>query len=103
MTKRAGSEASLTPPPAVISPSAKRRKPSAKTVADSVLSDEFQQVTLQPWVDAYRIKGLGYGGDVYYQPDVRIIDCELPSGIEADDSSSCRSILRRDGIMRYHS
>lgn len=34
-------------------------------------TDEFQQVTKPDFVDRYRLKDLGYGGDVYYQPDVR--------------------------------
>ncbi|ORX36822.1 hypothetical protein BD324DRAFT_651303 [Kockovaella imperatae] len=32
-------------------------------------TDEFQQVTLGSFVEPYRIHGMGYGADVYYQPD----------------------------------
>jgi hypothetical protein len=34
--------------------------------------DEFEQVTRSQFVDQYRITDLGYGGDVYYQPDVSL-------------------------------
>ena len=36
----------------------------------SEAEDEFQQVTLPDFVERYRVQGMGYGADVYYQPDV---------------------------------
>jgi hypothetical protein len=59
-------------------PRTKRRKVSAKKSAgvtdsaDVVASptDAFQQVTVQPFADQYRVQDMGYGGDVYYQSDV---------------------------------
>ena len=44
------------------SPRAKRQKYEP--------TDEFQQVSKPDFVDAFRVKGLGYGGDVFYQPQV---------------------------------
>lgn len=35
------------------------------------IQDEFQQVTKPDFVKRYRLDELGYGGDVYYQSDVR--------------------------------
>lgn len=54
-------------------PPTKRRKVTSKKLdtgktADPV--DAFQQVTLKPFVDEYRVRDMGFGGDVYYQPDV---------------------------------
>ena len=55
--------------------------PAKKRKASSPLSDapeelaeasEFQQITKEDFVERYRIKDLGEGGDVFYQPDVGI-------------------------------
>jgi hypothetical protein len=59
-------------------PPAKRRKvtpkklDTEKAVDPASPIDEFQQVTLKPFVDQYRVQGMGFGGDVYYQSDVRL-------------------------------
>lgn len=53
--------------------------PAKKRKASSPLSDgsveleetsEFQQITKADFVDRYRVRDLGEGGDVFYQPDV---------------------------------
>lgn len=72
------SSSSLAPELKAPLPPAKRRKvsttkkPKVKgSPIDRIdVKDEFQQVTLHPFVDQYKIKGMGYGGDVYYQSDV---------------------------------
>lgn len=72
--------ASLSPPPLDEQPCAKKRKVSAASrkapkqpteLNQGTATDEFQQVTLPGFVDSYRIEDMGFGGDVFYQPDVR--------------------------------
>ena len=49
----------------------KRTKPCPK--AEVVIEDEFQQVTKESFVEQYRLEGLRYGGDVFYQSDVSFL------------------------------
>ncbi|KAK8864240.1 hypothetical protein IAR55_001486 [Kwoniella newhampshirensis] len=37
-------------------------------------TDEFQQVTLPSFVSRWKVDGMGYGGDVYYQPEFIAVD-----------------------------
>nr|XP_031857833.1 uncharacterized protein CI109_006776 [Kwoniella shandongensis]KAA5524905.1 hypothetical protein CI109_006776 [Kwoniella shandongensis] len=37
-------------------------------------TDEFQQVSLKSFVERWKVDGLGYGGDVYYQPEFIAVD-----------------------------
>ena len=49
-----------------------RKKAKRKEIApESKGSDEYQQVTRPAFVSRYR-KELGYGADVFYQPDVSV-------------------------------
>ena len=62
--KRRASSSSLSE----AQPRDKKRK--APTRSDPKPTDEFQQVTLPGFVDQYRVEEMGYGADVFYQPDV---------------------------------
>jgi len=84
----ASSSSSLSPPP---SKAAKRKATPGPT-------DEFQQVTLPSFVDRYRVEGLGYGGDVNYQPGVGLCHIE---GTTRLMNSSFRVIWRMSGTMSY--
>jgi hypothetical protein len=68
--KRSASSSSLSPSPA----STKKGQVSKRSKKEDfvIAADEFQQITLPSFVDHYRVDGLGYGGDVYYQPEVRL-------------------------------
>ncbi|OCF76365.1 hypothetical protein I204_03665 [Kwoniella mangroviensis CBS 8886] len=75
MSSRKRPSSSLSPPP----PTSKMFKKStssnkAKPQTRHEPTDEFQQVTLPSFVDRWRVEDLGYGGDVYYQP--QFIDSE---------------------------
>lgn len=69
--------ASLSPPPEEAAPT-KRRKITRDDMHEGQPKDpvtpidEFQQVTLPEFVSAYKLEEMGYGGDVYYQPDVSL-------------------------------
>lgn len=58
------SSSSLSPPPT---------KKGSKRKLHAGPTDEFQQVSLPTFVDRYRVEGIGYGGDVFYQPDVALL------------------------------
>ncbi|WRT66185.1 uncharacterized protein IL334_003138 [Kwoniella shivajii] len=64
-TRKRSSSSSLSPPPAHTKKSNSRK---GKTAPKDESADEYQQVTLASFVDRWRVSGLGYGGDVYYQP-----------------------------------
>jgi hypothetical protein len=66
MVKRDRSSSSTLSPP----PTRRRKDPPKEAEIAEKNTDEFQQVTLPSFVDRYRVEGLGYGGDVYYQSDV---------------------------------
>ena len=51
----------------------KRARNGAKPAKTFEPTDEFQQVTDHDFVDRYRVQGMGYGADVFYQRDVSLI------------------------------
>ena len=60
-----------TPPRSSGSPPIRSKKKS-----NPVPTDEFQQVTLPAFVDRFGVDGMGFGGDVYYQPNVEQPSCD---------------------------
>ncbi|WWC61679.1 uncharacterized protein I303_104264 [Kwoniella dejecticola CBS 10117] len=65
---------SLSPPPTNATKRPKKDERGKKEVPKSQSTkyqptDEFQQVTLPFFVDRWRVTDLGYGADVFYQPD----------------------------------
>ncbi|CAD6583037.1 MAG: hypothetical protein TREMPRED_003460 [Tremellales sp. Tagirdzhanova-0007] len=62
--KRRASSSPLSSPPQI-----KSGKRKLKLKVQPGPTDEFQQVTLASFVDRFQIKGMGSGGEVFYQPD----------------------------------
>ncbi|WWC93990.1 hypothetical protein V866_000828 [Kwoniella sp. B9012] len=70
MYSRKRPSSSLSPPPSTAKKSKKSTSTNkAKPQIRHEPTDEFQQVSLPSFVDNWKVEGMGYGGDVYYQPE----------------------------------
>lgn len=67
----AGPSSSPAPRKAV-EPNSSPSKAKRRRKHVSMYKDEFQQVSNPKFVDRYRIRDMGYGGDVYYKADVSV-------------------------------
>ncbi|WWC70391.1 uncharacterized protein I206_104341 [Kwoniella pini CBS 10737] len=69
------SSASLSPAPPNIKRlkndglESKSRSQTKSKISKYDPTDEFQQITLPSFVNQWRVQDMGYGGDVYYQPE----------------------------------
>nr|XP_019046099.1 hypothetical protein I302_04839 [Kwoniella bestiolae CBS 10118]OCF25029.1 hypothetical protein I302_04839 [Kwoniella bestiolae CBS 10118] len=80
-SRKRASSSSLSPPP-TSEPEPKKSRTSSRSKSKPQTrhepTDEFQQVTLPSFVDRWKVGDMGYGGDVYYQPD--FIEAEEAQG-----------------------
>lgn len=67
---------SPAPPPADRSPTPPPTKKRKKWTSQH--RDAFQQVTQAGFSDKYRIRAMGFGGEVFYKPDVSAGRCWRP-------------------------